>query len=266
MADPFRKVQPGDRMRISADAYNAFVEAAQAYRDGRQGQGREISHQVRSSGIVRVRNDSGSAVGRFGVLGVDAPAITPTSSLSGFQNHLVLSCSTPASAHAGRFVVLLEPIPAGRIGRAMAGGVVQVQIDVTDSGHGFAEVKNSDPAKLASGATGSAVILWKESGTGTKWAIIRIGGGDKAGTANDPAVILPSSFETESAQSDTWDRANPPSGKDGVKVRLQTRTAYNESGDQKLYAYYREFTYDSLGKLASISAETRVIVDTPGAC
>jgi len=148
----------------------------------------------------------------------------------------------------------------------MAGGVVQVQIDVTDANHGYADVKASDNTKLASGASGSAVILWKESGTGTKWAIIRIGGGDKAGSANDPAVILPSNFETETAQSDSWDRASPPSGKDGVKVRLQTRTAYNESGDQKLYAYYREFTYDSLGKLASISAETRVIVETPGAC
>lgn len=87
-----------------------------------------------------------------------------------------------------------------------------------------------------------------------------------AGTLADPAVILPAAFETEAAQTDAWDRASPPEGKDGVSIRHQTRTAYVHDGDEKLYAYYRTFTYDSSGKLATISAETRVEVDAPDDC
>lgn len=87
-----------------------------------------------------------------------------------------------------------------------------------------------------------------------------------AGTKAVPAIILPAAFETEAAEADTWDQSAPPGGKDGVSVRLQTRMAYNHAGDEKLYAYYRTFVYDSSGTLATISAETRIEVDAPDAC
>ena len=134
------------------------------------------------------------------------------------------------------------------------------------AGDQFADVNNGQCGSLKSAKSGSAAILWKGTTSGTTWAIIRIGAGGsvEAGTAVTPAVLLPAAFETEAAQADTWDRVNPPAGKDGVTVRLQTRSAYNEAGDQKLYAYYRELVFDSRGCIKSISAETRVIVDTPG--
>lgn len=53
---------------------------------------------------------------------------------------------------------------------------------------------------------------------------------------------------------------------DGVEVRVTTRMSYNDAGDEKLYAFHRTFTFDSRGMLATISGETRVEVDTPGAC
>ncbi len=86
------------------------------------------------------------------------------------------------------------------------------------------------------------------------------------GTADNPETILPSTFETEAAQTDTWDRGDQDSGEDGVSVRLQTRTAYDDTSDEKLYAYYRTFVFDSNGVLKTISAETRVTVDTPEDC
>ena len=73
--------------------------------------------------------------------------------------------------------------------------------------------------------------------------------------------------ETEAAQTDTIDMANPADGKDGwIDTRL-VRMAYDHEGDMKLYAYYREYKYDSLGNLRKISAEAGPItIDAPDDC
>jgi len=68
--------------------------------------------------------------------------------------------------------------------------------------------------------------------------------------------------ETEAEQTDDWDRSSGCQ----VEVTMLTRFAYNHAGDQKLYAYYRDFVYDAQGALVSVSAETRVTIDTPESC
>ena len=87
------------------------------------------------------------------------------------------------------------------------------------------------------------------------------------GTADNPVSILPATHEgPETAQTDTWDRDDQPEGKDGVKIKLMMRTVYNASGDQKVYGFYREATFDSCGCCKSISAETRYEIDNPEVC
>ncbi len=69
------------------------------------------------------------------------------------------------------------------------------------------------------------------------------------------------SAETETAQTDAW---NINLG--CVKVTRLYRMAYDHAGDRKLYAYYRDETYDENGRLLRIDGETRVVIDTPEAC
>ena len=85
------------------------------------------------------------------------------------------------------------------------------------------------------------------------------------GTSESVAVILPSTFETETAQSDTWDITDQGDN-DGVQVRLQTRMVYDDTSDEILYAFFRTFKYDNIGRLISISAETRVTIEIPEEC
>ncbi len=62
------------------------------------------------------------------------------------------------------------------------------------------------------------------------------------------------------AKSDSWtyDATN------GVKVTVQTRTYYDHTASTPvLYGYYRTFTYDKQGRLYSVSAETRYVIDQP---
>jgi len=130
-----------------------------------------------SSGIVLVQNSSGSAVDRFGILGIDAPAILPEQNAVEFENRVVLDCITPSLAdHAGRFVILLEPLADGQIGRAWAAGVCQVKLNVAeDEDWRYADVADGESGYLEPSNTGSAAILWREGGTGEQWAVVRLG-------------------------------------------------------------------------------------------
>ena len=159
---------------LTATNWNQLVDAARLAVKQVQ-TGGDVLEWTRQATIVRVRNDSGSDVSRFGVLGVKGGvAITPTDKLAEFQATPVLTTETLAATHAGKFVVAIEPIANGKIGRAVASGVVVCQVSVTTSGDAFAE---AGTGVLTTGATGSALVLYVESGTGTKWAVVRIGDG-----------------------------------------------------------------------------------------
>jgi hypothetical protein len=85
-------------------------------------------------------------------------------------------------------------------------------------------------------------------------------GGVAHGNVTSPTTLGSNVEGSETADSTswTWTNGGPP-----VEVWMQSRTVYNESGDQKLYEYFRKWTIDTQGFVYSISGETRVIVDTP---
>jgi hypothetical protein len=119
----FRRVKAGDPVRIPAGAYNAWCAAAEAFQTGNQSMIGETAGGRPDRVHVRIRNDSGADRARFDVLGVSGPLFTPTDNLAEFLSAPKLTGTTPANpTHAGRFVILLEPIPAGRIGWARGRG------------------------------------------------------------------------------------------------------------------------------------------------
>jgi hypothetical protein len=97
--------------------------------------------------------------------------------LSEFQNQVAFRGITPTTAaHAGKFVVCLDPIADGHIGRAWVSGVCHVQVNIQDSADTHCDVKNNDRTMLQSGRSGPARILFRESaGAGTKWCVVRLG-------------------------------------------------------------------------------------------
>ena len=203
MAD-LRKVKPGDPLKVPAATFNAFVDAAVDFQRRQRDQGGGDLRTRSDLGIVAIKNNTGADVGRFGVLGIDSPIFTPDDNLDSFSNRVALVGVTPTVAtHTGRFAILLEPIASGKIGQAAVAGVCPVQINMASATDGFADVKDSDSTVLASGTFGAATILWKATGTGVQWAIVRFGGGglpsnagkskymvlrlsDDVGSANDP--------------------------------------------------------------------------------
>jgi len=182
-----RKVLAGEQFVAPAATWNAFIDAAQDYKDRTADIGRQAtSAGFRSSGIIIVKNESGSARRQFDVLGLGEPIFLPSSGSSSggstggadqsFRNMVTFRGLMPSEdEHVGKFVVLIEPLAANAVGRACVSGVCQVRVNVTDEDHEFAEMADGKADVLESGDTGSAKILWKEDGTGQKWAVVHLG-------------------------------------------------------------------------------------------
>lgn len=168
-------------MRISADTWNRIIDATRAFYEGQSPApgkgGTPATAGNRQASVILVKNSSGTDQDRFAVLGIDAPIILPDDHEDEFKRQVALSCVTPTAAdHQSRFVILLEPLPSGGIGRACVDGVTIVRLQVENEDDTVAGVADNDATHLVSGAGGTCPILWKEDGTGEKWAIVRMGG------------------------------------------------------------------------------------------
>jgi len=177
MSSQLSKVTAGDPFRMSADTFNAFVDAAQAHRDRQTSQEGEVQAYGARSGMVTVRNISGINQDRFAVMGIAGFITSPTVNLLAFQNRPAFDVIVPVYGHSGRFVVLAEPIVAGRLGRAHISGVCPVMIDIPDEDHEYryAEFAADQTGYLKATHYGSARILWREEGIGLRWAVVRLG-------------------------------------------------------------------------------------------
>ena len=226
MSDAMKKVQSGQPLVIPAGAYNAFIDTALDFRQRTThlGQGRQPS--VAQPSLVLVRNDSGSDLDRFEILGIDAPVIDPVDNEEAFKNRVAVSGVTPVIAppeedpgdtHVGRFVVLAEPVKIGKIARAYAAGICPVKIDVADESQDcrFAEIAEDLSSNLEVNPSGSAAILWRAGGTGRQWALVRLGNSSSAKSA----ILLVTLSQVGGTQGDgenpatwTYDVADALSG------------------------------------------------------
>lgn len=177
--DPFRKVMPGQRLQIPAAAYNAFIDAARDFRERQQARDTDQRPELRQTGIVRVKNDSGEVRQRFDILGIDRPIFAPDENLDSFKGEVLLVGVVPKSHHAGRFVVLLEPLAESAIGLAVISGVCPVRVRLDQGGDHFADVLDDAPTQLHTVGHGGAVILWceefdHEAPERGHWAVVRL--------------------------------------------------------------------------------------------
>ncbi|GAB6188015.1 hypothetical protein [Thermopirellula anaerolimosa] len=168
MGNPFKKVRPGQKLEIPAEAYNAFVDAAMAQRMRRHDleAGKEGGPPA-----VLVRNETGQTVARFSVVGLDDPIILPSQNEAEFARQTALRAQIPdPGVHGpGRLAVVTEPLPAGQLGRAVLHGVVPAKIECQHSAHPRVWIKPSeqtgDAFTLYSGFVGWPVCWWPQTGS-----------------------------------------------------------------------------------------------------
>lgn len=178
MSNPLRKVSPGEPVAMSAATHNALVDSARDYRMRRLQQRRRARAVFRQPGFsVLVKNSSAGTVRRFGVLALSSPIFTPSDNLDEFLNNPSLFGIAPTGASTS-FAVMQEPVAVGKIGRGIVHGFTPVTLSVTSEtiADTFATLDTSFGTQgLVAATNGSAEILFKQPGTGTKWALVRLG-------------------------------------------------------------------------------------------
>lgn len=160
---------------IPTDTWNALIRAAEWVEKNRL----RLSYgkfEAESDG-VNIQNNSGNDIDIGGVLGLDGAWITPTENLDAFKEGVALKGVKPTiPAHVANFGVAIEPIPNGKVGKVCIFGpcICRVQVDV-DQKQQYADIKYNATDKLIARYSGGAEIVWKESGTGDKWAFVLLG-------------------------------------------------------------------------------------------
>jgi hypothetical protein len=108
--------------------------------------------------------------------------------------------------------------------------------------YGLAEIKINDTYLLTAGFAGEPTAY-------------PCGG---MGEINNPFDLTYSAEHTEAALTDSgWSRVAPTEGHIGAIITMQVGAAFYESTDKKFYAYFRDYTFDSMGQLSLVSAERR---------
>jgi len=171
------KVTPGDELQIKAADWNILMDVADIQRQDLFRRTPASAGLVRSTGVVvPAKNTTGSTVSRFHAMGIGDPLFTYADNAQTFKNQLGFEGKAMSSSYLGKFCVAQETIANGKIGLCMVQGVTPAEITVGDADDTHVDVDTAGGSKLVSDAGGGGLILHKPTGTGTKWAVIAIGG------------------------------------------------------------------------------------------
>lgn len=174
---PLQRLTPGEEFSPSADTWNAFRETARRVLEARAVPPSPPAPTAAAGTPDRVwvRNDSQQDLDRFAVVGLDELLVTATDNFEGFAAGPALSAVVPQiEQHYQRFAVLQEPLPAGKVGAAIAHGATVCKIDVQHTDDQFCTPVDAQTGSLVSGA-GSCRILSKLTATGEQWALVQLG-------------------------------------------------------------------------------------------
>lgn len=167
----------GDPLPEQRQFWNDVVELLADWRRGKR-RPTAVAHALHRGDVVLLQNATETGRDVTEVLALGDPLITPQGDDEPDVDDLlrgVFEGVEPVVPDSfGKAALLLEPIAAGEFGLALLRGTLWTKIDVDDVYCRFADVA-ADEVKLLSRHFGSAEILHKASGTGEKWAFVRLG-------------------------------------------------------------------------------------------
>lgn len=174
--DPRQNVRPGDKLRIAAEQVNflnGLMRADTGFKSG------SLEGYEPGRNIILARNNTGADLPRWGVMRISGIEINPATDDTRRRSFEEMPCVTgakPNTTTGGKFVIAVEPIKSGKIGRVSAAGIVQAKVSFSSASHTRAKPKNNTVDHLESAADGPAEILWSASTSGEQWALVRFGG------------------------------------------------------------------------------------------
>lgn len=223
------RVNPGDPIRPRASFHNAL--AALLENDRPIGRSSVLSPAGRDFYTpVIVKNPGVSFIPAGGVARATDSLIDPAENLRHFQGRPCLSVEAASVANASSTAVIAtDRIEAGGVGLAAIAGVIQCRVNVTDAGHDFAKPSTSVAWQLDSDASEGFPIVYKETGTGEKWAILEVREVEPASSPVIPAIISSSTTTLQAWEFEyTLKRAETLTGESSDWTEGETLSpAYN---------------------------------------
>lgn len=185
------KVKAGDKVVIRASTWNAFIDAANWTKEQRQNQcGKGLRSGV-GTGIVLMKNGESEPRDRFTALVLSDIAIPPNVNEDEFVSctPVFVGQKMTEEREGKPYAILLQPLAAGEIGRAMVLGIVPAKVNIEDAEDEYAvPTPGSSTGALQSDATGVARIIWKAGGAGSQWCLLQLGGAG-GGTGGEKAFM-----------------------------------------------------------------------------
>ncbi|MDD5598461.1 MAG: hypothetical protein PHV82_10990 [Victivallaceae bacterium] len=177
-----KKVITGETFKVKASTWNTFIDAANHYKNTQMSLGSGALRGNAKTGIVLVQNDSGELLEQFSPVILDDLIIQPDDDEKEqeFKSRVPVFSGKKVSADNKDmpFAILQTPLELEKIGKALLLGVTPAKINIGNESHEYAKL---DASELVSTSSGVGRILWKESGTGEKWALLQLGGGGSGG-------------------------------------------------------------------------------------
>ena len=173
MGEQFRKVMPGDPLKIPAEAWNALVDLSQQQKNQQHDLISQTEGTSRQTTLAKVRNQTGVDLDRFSIVALGTPIITPTANLKEFKRQISFQGLVPSAGTGPRFGVLLEPLKNNLIGTVAVAGCVITRVSVGATAYACAETVNGQNGYLRSVPHGPSSVLWIESTGAVRWAVIR---------------------------------------------------------------------------------------------
>lgn len=173
----YRRVSPGSPIKPTAREWNAVLDAAEAHDRARFDSGLPAGVRSFDRDRIRVKNGTNVDMPRGLAVKLLNPIVPPSTNLEEFLSNPTLEANTPDANSRGQWAILAEPIPALLYGWAWVAGIHAAQVRVLDHSHLYVDAipATGSTIHLATDTAGSARIIWRESGTGTRWALLRLG-------------------------------------------------------------------------------------------
>jgi hypothetical protein len=169
----FKYASTGDPLQIPADTWNIIQASAKAWVQNKHNTKFGNAHQYQ---YHYVRNNTGVDLPAFSVVGLDGVVTEPAESVDEFKYHYTITGVVPTTDHYDRWAITQEPIKSGLIGHCITIGLTVAKVTVAEDFEEYinCEIIPGTTEYLELLPTGSCVVIWRETGLGTKWALIRI--------------------------------------------------------------------------------------------
>lgn len=210
----YRKVKSGDTLSIPSATWNGLLDMLAAFRASGGTKQPVKQASAHAADVVLVKNATGGNVEQFRALAIRSVVITPAVNEPEFKRRVLMSGTTPVTADAGYWGVLLDSLTSNQIGRIVVSGVTVCRINLADTTHQFAEIANASVIPT-SAVTGLAQLIWVAGGVGTasatgeQWAVIRIGGGGSGTDNKGEYQYMAHVMVTQNADGFDFLRAHP---------------------------------------------------------